>query len=76
MGDAGLEQEVADGRWATAIVEQAGACPNEFSASRVVLAKERGRGRDEGEVKVHEALRIEELERLLEEVHPGERDGR
>ena len=76
MGNADLEQEVANGGRAAVVVEQAGARANEFGASGVVLGEERGRGRDEGEVEVHEVLRIEELERLLEEVHPGERDRR
>ncbi len=65
------EQELPDGGRAAVLAEEARAGADEVRAGGVVLAEERGLGRDEGEVEVHELLRVEELERLLVEARPA-----
>lgn len=67
-----LEQELADGGGLAVLGEEARAGADEVRAGAVVGAEERGLGRDEGEVEVHELGRVEELERLLVEARPGE----
>ena len=65
-----LVHEVADGGRLAIVGVQARAGANERGRGAVVLLKERGRRRDEGEVELDEALRVEVCKRLLEEVDP------
>ena len=65
-----LVHEVADGGRLAVVGVQARAGANERGRSAVVLLEERGRRRDEGEVELDEALRVEVRERLLEEGDP------